>query len=179
MCHKSCVTSHVSCVMRHVSCVRFQVSGVMSNLFFLLLFWSKWWSLSVEGLLSTEPTWLILSFFFLIMECCSSMIELTKKIIPPTVNLSIIMVKNAWLVLTWGRVGLNSFRLWSDKAGRGKLDLVQQWGVVCWDYIWTDPYHIQSLISSAKPEMNLVLTTHILKGIKLLVKDKKKLHQIK
>ena len=95
MCHKSCVTSHVSCVMRHVSCVRFQVSGVMSNLFFLLLFWSKWWSLSVEGLLSTEPTWLILSFFFLIMECCSSMIELTKKIIPPTVNLSIIMVKNA------------------------------------------------------------------------------------
>ena len=45
MCHNvSCVTCHVS----HVTC---HVSHVMCH-----FFWTKWWSLSVEGLLSTGPT---------------------------------------------------------------------------------------------------------------------------
>ena len=44
-CHVSCVTCHVSCVlchMSHVTCIFFSLT--------------KWWSLLVEGLLSTGPT---------------------------------------------------------------------------------------------------------------------------
>ena len=47
--HVSHVTCHVSHVMCHISCVTCHVSHVT---FFL----TKWWSLSVEGLLSTGPT---------------------------------------------------------------------------------------------------------------------------
>ena len=50
------VTCHVSRVTCHVSCVTCPMSGVtchMSQFFFLR---TKWWSLALEGLLSTEPT---------------------------------------------------------------------------------------------------------------------------
>ena len=47
----SCVTCHVSHVTCHVSHVTCHMS-----LFFFFLFRTKWWSLSVEGLLSTGPT---------------------------------------------------------------------------------------------------------------------------
>ena len=43
-----CHVSHVTCHVSHVTC--------HGSRFFLLLFWTKWWSLSVEGLLSTGPT---------------------------------------------------------------------------------------------------------------------------
>ena len=52
ICHMSCVTCHVS----GVTC---QVSGVTlfsSFHFFLFLFWTKWWILLLESLLSTGPT---------------------------------------------------------------------------------------------------------------------------
>ena len=48
----SCVTCHVSRVTYHVSRVTCPVSHVTCHVFF----WTKWWSLSVEGLLSTGPT---------------------------------------------------------------------------------------------------------------------------
>ena len=52
MCHMSCVTCHMSCVTCHVSRVTCHVSHVT-----LLFFFSrtKWWSISMEGLLSTGP----------------------------------------------------------------------------------------------------------------------------
>ena len=68
MCHVSCVMCHVSRVTCHVSRVTCHVSHVtchVSQLFFVFVFLSfffiekklkKWWSLSVEGLLSTGPT---------------------------------------------------------------------------------------------------------------------------
>ena len=52
-CHVSHVMCHVSCVMCHLSCITCHVSHVT---FFLLLFWTKWWSLSVDGLFSTGPS---------------------------------------------------------------------------------------------------------------------------
>ena len=53
-CHMSCVTSRVMCHMSRVTC---------HNFFF---YWTKWWSLSVEGLLSTGPTRLVffITWFF-------------------------------------------------------------------------------------------------------------------
>ena len=61
MCHVSCVMCHVSCVMCHMACVTCHMSHV--QIFFLhykkkksLKKWTKWGSLSVEGLLSTRPT---------------------------------------------------------------------------------------------------------------------------
>ena len=47
----SCVTCHVMCHVSHVTC---PVSRV--NFFFFFFFWTKWWSLSVEGLLSKGST---------------------------------------------------------------------------------------------------------------------------
>ena len=44
----TCRMSHVTCPMSHVTC--------HMSLFFLLFFWTKWWSLLVEGLVSTGPT---------------------------------------------------------------------------------------------------------------------------
>ena len=53
-CHMSCVKSHVIChvshSMCHISCV------TVFNLLYIFSFWNKWWSLLVEGLLSTGPT---------------------------------------------------------------------------------------------------------------------------
>ena len=49
------VTCHLSCVRCHMSCVTCHVSHVTCNIFFYFFF-TKWWSLSVEGLLSTGPT---------------------------------------------------------------------------------------------------------------------------
>ena len=46
------VTCHVSCVFCHMS----RVTCHISPFFLLLLFWTKWWSLLVEGLLSTGHT---------------------------------------------------------------------------------------------------------------------------
>ena len=43
---QTCHVSHFTCLMSHVTC----------HNFVLLFFWTKWWSLSVEGLLSTGPT---------------------------------------------------------------------------------------------------------------------------
>ena len=54
ICHMSHVTCHMSGVTCQVSGVRCQVSCVTYQIFFLLR--TKWWSFSVEGLLSTEPT---------------------------------------------------------------------------------------------------------------------------
>ena len=42
---------HVACHVLHVTC---HMSRVTCHIFFF--FWTKWWSLSVEGLLSTRPT---------------------------------------------------------------------------------------------------------------------------
>ena len=53
----SCVTCHFTCHVSHVTC---HVSRVTCHNFFLFFFSfffrTKWWSLSVEGLLSTGPT---------------------------------------------------------------------------------------------------------------------------
>ena len=54
-CNVSCVTCHVSRVTCHVSRVTCHMSRVTCHIFFCF-FWTKWWSLSVEGLLSTGPT---------------------------------------------------------------------------------------------------------------------------
>ena len=48
---QTCHVSHVTCHMSHVTC---HVSHV--TFFLLLFFCTIWWSLSVEGLLSTGPT---------------------------------------------------------------------------------------------------------------------------
>ena len=53
MCHVSRVTCHVSHVTCHVSHVTCHMSHI---LFIFFIFWTMWWSLSVEGLLSTGPT---------------------------------------------------------------------------------------------------------------------------
>ena len=47
ICHMSCVTCHMSHVTCHMSCVA---------IIFSFLFRTKWWSLLVEGLLSTGST---------------------------------------------------------------------------------------------------------------------------
>ena len=47
-CHASCVTCHMSHVMCHVSHVKYH------NYYYFFV--TKWWSLSVEGVLSTGPT---------------------------------------------------------------------------------------------------------------------------
>ena len=46
----------MSCVTCHVFCVTCYMSGVTCHFFFSSFFRTKWWSLSVEGLLSTGPT---------------------------------------------------------------------------------------------------------------------------
>ena len=46
----------MSCVTYHLSCVTCHVSHVTHHFSFFSFFWTKWWSLSVEGLLSTGPT---------------------------------------------------------------------------------------------------------------------------
>ena len=70
MCHVSCVTCHLSRVTYHQSPVTCHLSPVThQNIYFLNIkkrkrkkennqrfVWTKWWSLSVEALLSTEPT---------------------------------------------------------------------------------------------------------------------------
>ena len=55
MSHVTCHVSHVTCHMSRVTCHMSCVTCHMSP-FFLLLFPTKWWSLSVEGMLSTGPT---------------------------------------------------------------------------------------------------------------------------
>ena len=56
----SCVACHMSRVMCHMSRVTCHMSRFFSRFFLLFFFFSffqtKWWSLSVEGLLSTGPT---------------------------------------------------------------------------------------------------------------------------
>ena len=47
----TCNVSHVTCHVSHVTCHMSHVT-----FFLLLFFWTKWWSLLVEGLLSTGPT---------------------------------------------------------------------------------------------------------------------------
>ena len=49
MSHVTCYMSHVTCHMSHVIC---------HNIFFYFIFFfrTKWWTLSMEGLLSTGPT---------------------------------------------------------------------------------------------------------------------------
>ena len=49
----SCVTCDMSCVTCHLSC---HLSCVTCHTFFLGGAGTKWWSLTVEGLLSTGPT---------------------------------------------------------------------------------------------------------------------------
>ena len=53
MCHVSCVTCHMSYVTCHMSRVTCHVSYVKKKKLKNVI---KWWSLSVEGLLSTGPT---------------------------------------------------------------------------------------------------------------------------
>ena len=48
MSHVMCHVSRVTCHMSRVTCHNF--------FYYLFFFWTKWWSLSVEGLLSTGPT---------------------------------------------------------------------------------------------------------------------------
>ena len=50
-----CQVTRVTCQMSNVKCHMSRVTCHVS-LFFFFLFWIKWWSLSVEGLLSTGPT---------------------------------------------------------------------------------------------------------------------------
>ena len=52
----SYVTCHMSRVTCHVSCVACHVSNVICHFSHIYFFQTKWWSLSVEGLLSTGPT---------------------------------------------------------------------------------------------------------------------------
>ena len=54
-CHVSHVTCHMSHVMCHMSHVRCHISCVTHHIFFLS-FLTKWWSVSVKGLLSMGPT---------------------------------------------------------------------------------------------------------------------------
>ena len=49
------VTFNVSHVMCHMSHVTFHVSHVMCHMYLFLFFWTKCWSLLVQGLLSTGP----------------------------------------------------------------------------------------------------------------------------
>ena len=59
-----CATFHVSHFICHMSCVTCHVSHVtcrVSYIFFWFCFWTKCWSESEDGLLSTRPT---LSSFF-------------------------------------------------------------------------------------------------------------------
>ena len=56
MSHVTCHVSHVTCHMSRVTC---HVSNVTWHMFCFFLFFflrTKWWSLSVEGLLSAGPT---------------------------------------------------------------------------------------------------------------------------
>ena len=55
-CHVSHVTCHMSRVTCHVSHVTCHMSRATCHFFFFFFFWTKRWSLSVEGLLSTGPT---------------------------------------------------------------------------------------------------------------------------
>ena len=61
ICHVSLVTCHVSLVTCHVSRVTCHMS---------LFFRTKWWSLSVEGLLSTGPTQSSFYLFIIIVKEC-------------------------------------------------------------------------------------------------------------
>ena len=54
MSHVMCHVSHVTCHMSHVICHMSRVTCHVSHV--LIFFFTKWWSLSVEGLLSTGPT---------------------------------------------------------------------------------------------------------------------------
>ena len=56
-----CHMSHVTCYMFHVTCYMFHVTCNMSYIFF-----TKWLSYSVEGLLSTRPTTSSLKWLYLI-----------------------------------------------------------------------------------------------------------------
>ena len=56
MCHITGVTYHVSGVACHVSGVTCQVILIFLNLKKKKIIRKKWWSGSVEGLLSTGPT---------------------------------------------------------------------------------------------------------------------------
>ena len=56
MCHVSRVMCHVSRVKYHVSRVTCHMSHVMCHMSHFFFFWTKCWSLSVEGLLLTGPT---------------------------------------------------------------------------------------------------------------------------
>jgi hypothetical protein len=51
--HVTCHMSHVTCHMSYVTC---NVSCVTCHIFYLIFFRTKWWGLSMEGLLSTRPT---------------------------------------------------------------------------------------------------------------------------
>ena len=57
MSHVTCHVSRVTCHVSHVICHMSHVMCHMSQLFFCCcFFWTKWWSLAGEGLLSTGPT---------------------------------------------------------------------------------------------------------------------------
>ena len=65
MCHVSCVTCHMSRVKCHLSHVKKKFTFFLS-----LKNFTKWWSYSVESLLSTGPT--PSSFYSQSHPCCSS-----------------------------------------------------------------------------------------------------------
>ena len=52
--HVTCHVSRVTCHVSHVTCYMSRVTCHVSHVTFF--FFIKWWSLSVEGLLSTGPT---------------------------------------------------------------------------------------------------------------------------
>ena len=56
--HVPCVMCHISCVTCHMSPVTCPISNVTFFSFFFItkLCWTRWWSQSVEGLLSTGST---------------------------------------------------------------------------------------------------------------------------
>ena len=70
------VTCHMSYVMCHMWWLTCHVSHVVKYIYICIFFLTKWWSLSLKGVLSTGPT---LSSFFYVNNLKSTFIH-TKKL---------------------------------------------------------------------------------------------------
>ena len=69
-CHMSHDMSHVTCHMSHVTCCMSPFFFFFS--FWLLLFWTKWWGILVEGLMSTGHTRLVYQLNSISLYCSSN-----------------------------------------------------------------------------------------------------------
>ena len=99
--HVLCHVSHVTCHVSHVTCHMPRVTCHVSHLF-LFFFLTKWWSLLVEGLLSTglTPSSFLTNKQFCHIFFLEIFVKAKKKLLSHNLVVKIFLVKSIYFVIT-------------------------------------------------------------------------------